>query len=70
VKGTCQIVVRGKHKTWAFNFPADPKYLPEWEADGLEVYEVTNSIPEWAVNLGLTRPWVAVQDFWNWIRLW
>jgi hypothetical protein len=34
------------------------------------VYEVTNSIPEWAVNMGLTRPWVAVQDFWNWIRLW
>jgi hypothetical protein len=37
MKTTCQIVVKGKHHTWAFNFPADAKHLPEWKADGLEV---------------------------------
>lgn len=70
MRGTCQIVVRGKHKTWGFNFPADPKCLAEWEADGLEVYEVLNTIPEWAQQFGLTRLWVAVQDLWRWMRLW
>ena len=70
MKGTCQIVVRGKSKTWAFNFRADPKHLTEWEEDGLEVYEVLNTIPEWAKSLGLTRLWVAVQDLWKWMRLW
>jgi hypothetical protein len=70
VKGTCQIVVRGKTKTWAFNFPADPKHLPEWEADGLEVYEVCNTIPEWVVDIGLLRLWVRVQDAWKFLRMW
>jgi hypothetical protein len=70
MKTTCQIVVKGKHHTWAFNFPADPKYIPEWEADGLEVYEVLNTIPEWAQRMGLTHVWCAVQDRWNWMRLW
>jgi hypothetical protein len=70
MKSMCSITVRGKHKTWCFNFRADPKYLAEWEEDGLEVYEVLNTIPEWAVNHGLTRPWIAVQDAWRWLRLW
>jgi hypothetical protein len=70
VKTACRIVVKGKHHTWAFNFPADAKHLPEWEADGLEVYEVLNTIPEWAQRMGLTHVWCSVQDRWNWMRLW
>ena len=70
MKGTCQIVVKGKRHTWCFNFKADPKRLAEWEEDGLEVYEVMNTIPEWAVNAGLTRVWVAAQDAWRFLRLW
>lgn len=70
MKTTCQIVVRGKTKTWAFNFTADPKYIAEWEADGLDVSEVLNTIPEWAVDLGLTRLWVAIQDGWRFLKLW
>lgn len=70
MKRTLSITVRGKHKTWCFNFKGDPKYLAEWEADGLEVYELLNTIPEWAVNMGLTRIWCRVQDAWQWLRLW
>jgi hypothetical protein len=70
MKQMCSITVKGKTKTWCFNFLADTKYLAEWEADGLEVYEVMNSIPDWAVDLGLTKPWVRVQDLWRWLRLW
>lgn len=70
MKRTCQIVVRGKSRTWAFNFQANPAHLAEWEADGLEVYEVLATIPEWAVRLGLTKPWAAVQSLWQWLRVW
>lgn len=64
------ITVKGKHKTWCFNFKSDPKYLAEWEADGLEVYEVCNTIPVWAQQMGLTHVWCRVQDLWQWMRLW
>lgn len=64
------IEIKGKHKNWSFPFKGDPKYIPEWEADGLTVTELLNSIPEWAVDLGLLRPWVFVQDCWQKMRLW
>ena len=70
VKRPLSITVRGKQKEWSFTFYSDPKYIPEWEADGLVVHEVLNTIPEWAVSMGLTRPWCAVQDAWRWMRLW
>ncbi|GAB2471774.1 hypothetical protein GCM10027082_24070 [Comamonas humi] len=69
MKTTISIVVKGKTKTYDFHFKGDPKYIPEWEEQGLEVAEVLNSIPEWAVRAGLLRPWIAVQDFWRWLRL-
>ncbi len=70
MKQMLSITVKGKEKTWCFNFPGDPKYLPEWEADGLEVYEVVNTIPLWAQQSGLTRIWCRVQDAWRFLRLW
>jgi hypothetical protein len=70
MKQTLSITVKGKHKTWSFNFPGDPKYLAEWEADGLEVYEVMNTIPLWAQRLGLTHVWCMVQDAWRFLRIW
>lgn len=70
MKQTISIHVRGKTKQWCFNFKGDPKHLEEWRADGLEVYEVVNSIPDWAVDLGLTHIWCKVQDLWRWVRLW
>ena len=70
MKQTMSITVRGKHKTWAFNFTGDPKHMADWEADGLEVYEVMNTIPVWAQQMGLTRIWVRVQDAWRFLRIW
>lgn len=59
------VIVRGDQHTWGFSFTADPKHIAEWRADGLEVDEVVNAIPEWAVRLGLAREWVAIQDVLN-----
>ncbi len=70
MKQKISIEVRGKQKTWSFTFDGDPKHLADWRADGLEVYEVDNTIPEWAVSLGLLRPWCLVQDAWKALRLW
>jgi hypothetical protein len=64
------VTVRGKSKTWAFNFRGDPKYLAEWRADGLKTDEVLNTIPVWAHELGLTPLWFAAQNAWRWLRLW
>jgi hypothetical protein len=67
---TLSVTVKGKRHTWAFNFKGDPQYIAEWTADGLEVVEVVNSVPAWAVRLGLLRSWVRVQDAWRWLRVW
>lgn len=64
-----QIVGKSGAK-YGFPFKGDPQHLDEWEAEGFEIYEVSNSIPLWAHNLGLTRPWFWAQDTWNWLRLW
>ena len=42
--------------------------MADWRADGLEIDEIVNVIPEWAVAAGLLRPWVQVQDAWAWVR--
>lgn len=64
------IEVRGKTKLWSFPIWGEPEHLAEWESDGLQVFFLENTIPEWAVDLGLTRLWCAVQDVWRWMRLW
>jgi hypothetical protein len=63
------VFVRGKTTEWSFTFQGDPAHLDDWRADGLQVYEVENSIPAWVVAIGMTRVWVRVQDAWNAIRL-
>jgi hypothetical protein len=65
------ITVHGKQKTWGFPIKADPAHVEDWRADGFEVDEVLNMIPDWAVNLGLTYVWCWVQDVWEKrLRLW
>jgi len=59
------VEVTGASKTWSFLFYGDPKYLEEWRNDGLEVDEIINTIPEWVMDLGLTRPWIFLQDIFN-----
>lgn len=58
------ITVRGKQKHWEFDFYGDPKYIPEWRADGLEIDEIINVIPDW-VPAPLIKPYVFLQDVFN-----
>lgn len=68
---TYAITVRGKSGAeYSFNFKGQPEHLEGWLQEGFEINELLNSIPVWAQQIGLTRPWCAVQDAWNWIRLW
>lgn len=50
---------------WNFATYVDPKHLPEWKAAGVQIYLVENIVPLWVAQLGLTRPWCAVQDLWR-----
>jgi len=59
------VTIKGKHKTWCFDFYADPKYLEEWRADGLEIDVVINSGPIWVSELGLTEMWCFFQDIFH-----
>lgn len=71
MKETLSIEVRGKSgKTYCLTFKGDPGYIDEWTADGLDIVVICNTIPCWAAELGLARPWFAVQDAWKILRLW
>ena len=62
------VTVKGDHKTWGFNFYGDPKHLPDWRADGVEVYEIENVIPWWAARF--PRAWCFAQDVFNFRNPW
>ncbi len=69
-KKLLHITVRGKGKTWGFEFYGDPRYLDEWRADGLDIVEVVNTVPMWVVDLGLTRAWCFAQDVFSFRNPW
>ena len=69
MKKTLQIIVQGETAAFGFNFQGDPKHIPEWTAQGLQVDEVINSVPAWAARARLTRLWIAAQDSWSWLRI-
>lgn len=56
------VEVRGIASSWSFEFNGDPANLPDWRADGLAVYEIEHSIPEWVVNAGLMVPWCRMEN--------
>lgn len=64
------IEIRGREHVWGLNVRAEPEHVEDWRADGLVVDEVIATIPEWVVDLGLLRPYVRVQEWWQWLRLW
>ena len=64
-KKLMSITVKGSQHKWSFNFYDDPKYLNDWQKDGLEVYIIENTIPMWVVDFGLIKPWVFLQDLFN-----
>ena len=64
------VFVRGRRSSWTFQFHGNPAHLADWREDGLEVYEITNAIPAWAVDLGLARAWCFVQDLFHFRNPW
>lgn len=66
------VEVRGRDKVWSFRTEADPQYLEEWRADGLQIFLLENTIPEWVAGLGLPaiKVWCWAQDAWRFLRVW
>lgn len=60
--------IRGYRHLWGIDVMADPKHVADWQADGLNVTETLNTIPEWVVDLGLVRMWCLFQDLFNFKR--
>lgn len=59
------ITIRGKQHTWSFDCFVNPEFVDEWRADGIEIDEMVNTIPEWVADLGLSGVWCFLQDLWN-----
>ena len=57
--------VQGKHSSWVVISDMSDKQIESMRADGIEVGIVENSIPAWAVEAGMLRPWIFVQDVWS-----
>lgn len=64
-KKLLSIVVQGDKQKWGFHFYGDPKHLPLWLKDGLEIKPIDNVIPFWVASFNLVRPWLFLQDLFN-----
>jgi hypothetical protein len=53
------------HNEYSFTVIADIRYLKEWQQNGIEIFLLENSIPIWAVNVGLTKVYCFFQDIVN-----
>lgn len=69
-KKLLSVRVPGINGTWDIPFYDDPKHIPAWRADGLDVIEVANIVPAWIADLGLTRVWCFAQDLFNFKNPW
>ena len=72
MKHKYQLTVRSPAgPTYAFPLWLDPAHVPIYLAHGLEVDRIYNTVPVWAVRIGLLRTWIAVQDVFafRWRRL-
>lgn len=58
------VEVKGDHNYWSFQFYGDPKYIADWEADGLKVSVICNTIPKW-VPARYILMYSVIQDIFN-----
>lgn len=56
--------------TWGLVVQIPEEAAADMRADGIELHEVTNTVPLWVANLGLARLWCFAQDIWNWPSNW
>ena len=59
------VTVKGNRSSWGFLFYGDPKNIPVWADDGIEVVELSNLVPAWAFRYNLISQYVFLQDIWN-----
>jgi len=63
MKKLYSLELRGKRHEWSIEVLADPKHVEDWRADGLDVSEIENTIPQWYVDMGLpVSVWCFFQD--------
>lgn len=64
---TYALVVKGKSgKEYMFNIEANPEIVVQWELEGIEVIGPrVGWVPEWVVDIGLSRIWFFIQDVFN-----
>jgi hypothetical protein len=66
MKRICSVTVKDKNgHPYSYETLLDTKYLPGLKDAGIDIYELENTIPVWINNLGLTKPWVFIQDLLN-----
>jgi hypothetical protein len=56
------ITVRGRRHLYNFDVYGRPEWVEGWRADGLEVEEIVNTVPESVAALGFTHLWIFFQD--------
>lgn len=64
MKRVC-VTMRGMSSEWGLLLDMSQMQIDAMRADGIEVNEVVNTIPMWAVETGLTTPWCFIQDVFN-----
>lgn len=65
MKKSVTLSVRGRCSEWAIDCHMSQDQINAMIADGIEVFELHNSIPMWVADLGLARPWCFAQEVFN-----
>ena len=65
------VTVRGKGHTWCVDTYITRENAEVWRQDGIEVSEILNTIPKWAVDAGIpVRWWFFWQDVFHFKNPW
>lgn len=72
MKKECIIIVQGKTGRWVFTTKVDTKSLPEWQRDGVMIYDVEleYSVPDFILSCGLGLVWCVALDVFNFRNPW
>ena len=65
MKQRVELAVRGKTSEWAVHCDMSRGQIDAMVADGVDIGILHKSVPMWAADLGLLRPWCFMQDCFN-----